>query len=64
MGGEHYKKGKIEPIHLIESQDLGFHEGNVVKYMCRHKHSGTGLKDLKKAIDYIERLIKKDYGGK
>ena len=48
---DHYNKG-IEVIDFIESWGLDFNEGNVVKYVTRHK-----LKDLKKARFYIDRLI-------
>ncbi len=53
---EHYNKG-IEVIDFIESWDLDFNEGNVVKYVTRHKHKDKPLEDLKKARFYIDRLI-------
>ena len=34
----------------------GFLRGNALKYMIRYKQKG-GIKDLKKAMDYINRLI-------
>ena len=54
--GTHYKGFKIEPIQYIEENNLGFHEGNVVKYVSRWRHK-DGLADLRKAKFYIERLI-------
>lgn len=51
---DHYKLGDIEVIQLTEK--LGFCEGNVVKYVCRHKTKG-GKEDLLKARWYIDRLI-------
>jgi len=55
---EHYNKGLVQPIHLINSQNLNFNMGNVVKYACRDK--GQDLEDLQKIIDYanfeIQRL--------
>ena len=53
----HYRTGKIEVIDFIEDQKLGFRLGNVVKYVCRHAHKGSPLKDLKKARWYLEREI-------
>lgn len=53
----HYTQGKIEVIDFIEDQKLGFHEGNVVKYVARAKHKGRELEDLKKARWYLERRI-------
>ena len=52
---DHYK-GKIQPIDFIESQELDFNEGNVVKYVSRHKKK-NGLEDLMKAKFYLDRLI-------
>ena len=53
----HYNQGKIEVIDAIEDWSLGFHEGNIVKYVARSSHKGNRLQDLKKALWYIERLI-------
>lgn len=53
---EHYKRGKIEPWDYIHSQNLGFFEGNIVKYVTRWKDKG-GVEDLKKCIAYAEKLI-------
>ena len=53
----HYNTGKIEVIDFIEDQRLGFHEGNVVKYVSRAKHKGRELEDLKKAAWYLNRRI-------
>jgi|TARA_R110002153_G_scaffold87782_1_gene216711 hypothetical protein len=58
---QHYSKYKIEPIDFIQANDLGFCEGNVIKYVLRHKDK-DGLQDLLKAKRYIEFLIN-TYGG-
>ena len=44
----HYKIGGIETIDFIEAKGLGYHIGNVVKYITRAGHKGTtyGLEDL------------------
>lgn len=55
---KHYNAGKIEVIDVIEDWSLGFHEGNVVKYIARAKHKGSELEDLQKAVWYLNRLIK------
>lgn len=55
----HYNFGKIEVIDFIEDQQLGFHEGNVVKYVARAKHKGRELEDLKKARWYLDRSIQR-----
>ena len=51
---DHYKLGDIEVIQLTEK--LGFCEGDVVKYVCRHK-AKNGKEDLLKARWYLDRLI-------
>jgi hypothetical protein len=55
---EHYKKGKLEPNDFIEANDMNFAEGCIVKYITRYKFKGTPVEDLKKARDYIDRLIR------
>lgn len=59
---KHYTTGSIEVIDFIEDQKLGFHLGNVVKYICRSRHKGQELQDLKKARWYLERLIQNKEG--
>jgi hypothetical protein len=53
----HYNNGSIEVIDVIEDWQLGFHEGNVVKYVARASHKGDRLQDLRKARWYLNRLI-------
>ena len=59
----HYNQGKIEVIDAIEDWGLNFCEGNVIKYVARHRHKGTPLQDLKKAKWYLDRLISKIEGS-
>lgn len=56
----HYTDGKIEVIDFIEDKKLGFHLGNVVKYIARagKKDSTKELEDLKKGAWYLQRRIK------
>ena len=56
VGGSHYKKYKIQPVEFIVKNNIGFVEGNVIKYVLRFKEKG-GVLDLKKAKHYIELLI-------
>jgi len=60
-GGNHYKNMKIQPVEFITANELGFLEGNVVKYICRH-HAKNGAEDIKKAIHYCEMLLQTKYG--
>jgi hypothetical protein len=53
----HYKAGGVETIDFIEAKALGYHLGNVVKYITRADHKGNKLEDLKKAQWYLSRAI-------
>jgi|CryBogDrversion2_7_1035282.scaffolds.fasta_scaffold00810_4 hypothetical protein len=55
----HYTVGGIETIDFIEAKQLGYHLGNVVKYVSRAKHKGNTLEDLNKAKWYLDRAIAK-----
>jgi len=52
----HYTKFTIEPFDFIHKNQIGFAEGNVIKYICRWRDK-DGIKDLKKAMRYIELII-------
>ena len=56
----------VEVIDIIEEFGLGFHLGNVVKYVLRAGHKSNELEDLEKAKWYLERVIelKKTEEGK
>ena len=54
----HYKQGGIETIDFIEAKRLGYHLGNVVKYISRAYAKG-GMEDLLKAQWYLNRAIEK-----
>ena len=60
VGGDHYRAKGIQPIEYIHANNLGFCEGNVVKYVTRHKEK-HGASDIKKAIHYLELLLELEY---
>lgn len=60
IGGSHYLDCKIEPVEFIHANALGFCEGNIIKYVSRHRAKG-GKTDLLKARHYIDLLIALDY---
>jgi len=60
VGGDHYQT-KIQPVEYIHANRLPFIEGNVVKYISRHKEKG-GADDIEKAISYCKILLKLEYG--
>ena len=63
VSGTHYKSKSIQPWDYIVGNNLGYLEGNVVKYVSRWKDKG-GLDDLKKARHYLDKLIEVNYGRK
>ena len=60
VGGTHYKDMLVQPAEFINKNKLLFAEGNAIKYICRHKAKGE-LKDIEKAIHYLEMIIERDY---
>jgi hypothetical protein len=63
IGGTHYRKMKIQPSKFVIENKLFFPEGNVIKYICRHKYKG-GKEDLEKAKHFIDMIIERDYPEK
>lgn len=60
VAGDHYRTMKIQPVEFIHANLLGFLEGSVIKYVCRHKNK-NGLEDLEKAKHFLEILIDLEY---
>ena len=56
VAGTHYKSMPIQPVEFILANELGFCEGNIIKYTCRYKQKG-GVDDLKKVVHYAQILI-------
>lgn len=55
----HYE-GAITPVEYIAANNLNFFEGNVVKYVTRHKRK-NGAEDIRKAMHYLQMILKYDY---
>ncbi len=55
VAGEHYKTMKIQPSEFIRKNNIGWYEGNAIKYICRYKQKG-GIQDIDKAIHYLQLL--------
>lgn len=62
VGGSHYKDCAIQPIEYIHANKLGFAEGNVVKYITRHRQK-HGADDVRKVIHYCQLLLELEYGA-
>lgn len=60
-GPAHYggRDNPYEVIKIIDALELGFDEGNTLKYMLRHRHKGDPVKDLQKAIWYLNHRLEK-----
>lgn len=59
VGGNHYRKLRIQPLTYILANKLGFPEGNIVKLITRFRDKG-GVEDLDKLIHYAQAL-REDY---
>jgi hypothetical protein len=60
IGGSHYQVA-IQPIEYIYKNNLGYFEGNVVKYITRHQNK-NGAEDIRKAKQYCDFILKYIYG--
>ena len=56
VGGTHYKDKAIQPWDYIVANNLGYLEGNIIKYVSRWRDKG-GVDDLLKARHYLDKLI-------
>ncbi|VUD48542.1 hypothetical protein TDB9533_01254 [Thalassocella blandensis] len=56
VDGNHYKTMAIQPAEYNTKNEIGFLEGNVIKYVSRWKKK-NGVTDLRKAIHNLELLI-------
>ena len=56
-GGTHYKDKAVQPWDYIINNNLGYLEGNVVKYITRADLKGNRQQDLAKAMWYLQREL-------
>ena len=56
-GPEYYRRGTIQVWDFVRDQELNFHLGNVIKYVCRAGHKYDDLDDLEKAIHYLKNEV-------
>ena len=54
---EYYRRGSIEVWSFIRDQGLNFHLGNAIKYICRAGYKDSKIKDLEKAIHYLQNEL-------
>ena len=53
----YYTRGSVEVWDFIRDQELNYHLGNAVKYICRAGHKDSKISDLQKAIHYLENEL-------
>ena len=55
----HYTRGAIETWDFIRDQDLNYHLGCAIKYICRagYKLHASKQEDLEKAIHYLQNEL-------
>ena len=60
VGGNHYRDCGIQPVEYIHANKLDYFEGNVVKYITRHRTKGQE-EDIRKVIHYCELILQHKY---
>lgn len=60
VGGDHYKKYKIQPGEFAHANKLDFFQGSIVKYVTRFRDK-NGKEDLAKAKHFLDLLISLEY---
>ena len=53
----YYNRGRIPVWDFIRDQELDFHKGNAIKYICRAGHKGSAKEDIEKAIHYLDNEL-------
>jgi ssDNA-binding Zn-finger/Zn-ribbon topoisomerase 1 len=56
IGGDHYKKQKIQHWDYILANAIPYMEAQIIKYVSRWRDKG-GIEDLKKARHFLDKLI-------
>ncbi len=56
VGGEHYKRQKIQHWDYVAANDLDYFQGQITKYVSRWKEKG-GIEDLEKARHFLDKYI-------
>ena len=57
---DHYGNSKIDVISFCQANNLDFMQGNVIKYITRYRKK-NGLEDVRKAVEYINRILANEY---
>ena len=57
LSPSYYKRGSAQVWDFIREQELNFHLGNAIKYICRAGHKGSNTEDLEIAIVYLQNEL-------
>ena len=57
---DHYGNSGIDVIDFCQANNLDFMQGNVIKYITRYRKK-NGLEDVRKAVEYINRILANEY---
>ena len=57
IGGDHYKKHKIQPVEYITKNNLSFLEGCIVKRITRYQDQEDPRKDLDKIKHEVDLIL-------
>ena len=57
VGGDHYRRHKIQPWDIVKEYGLCFFAGNALKYLLRKKPGVPRIEDLKKCRHYLDMMI-------
>jgi len=61
IGGSHYIEMAVQPWDVVDTwpieQQIGFHRGNVIKYLMRLGSKDDPLQEAKKAQHYLTKLV-------
>ena len=57
QGPDYYQRGSVDVWDFIRQQELNFHLGNAIKYICRAGYKDSKIQDLEKAIHYLENEL-------
>lgn len=59
VGGDHYRKLRMQPVEFIAANTWDFFSGSVLQYLTRWRDKG-GVDDLKKALHMAHMRIELD----
>jgi len=56
-GPAYYQRGSSDVWDFVREQNLNFHLGNAIKYICRAGYKDSKIDDLAKAIHYLSNEL-------